>query len=98
MADNWVMPAVGRASPHSARGARVGARAQGLRAQSGHGTVGAVRARDARRAGHGRSTSEGLFAEFQHQLLPDISRHSRTANRSATKVQSNNLKLSRIGS
>ncbi len=73
----------------------MGARTQGLPAQSGHGTVAAVRVRVATRAGEGRSTSEGLFAEFQHQLLPGILRHSQTANGSAAEVQGNNLKLSR---
>jgi hypothetical protein len=93
--DNWLMPAVGWASPHSAGDTRVGAGTQGLPAQSGHGTVAAVRVRVAMRAGEGRSTSRGLFAEFQHQLLPGISRHSQTANRSAAEVQGSNLKLSR---
>ena len=93
--DNWLMPAVGWALPHSAGDTRVGAGTQGLPAQSGHGTVAAVRVRVAMRAGEGRSTSRGLFAEFQHQLLPGISRHSQTANRSAAEVQGSNLKLSR---
>ena len=94
--DNWLMAAVGWALPHSAEDTRVGARTQGMPAQSGHGTVAAVRVRVAMRAGEGRSTSRGLFAEFQHQLLPGISRHSQTANRSAAEVQGNNLKLSRV--
>jgi len=96
--DDWLRPAAGWASPHSAGAARAGGRAPGLPAQSGHGTIVAVWVRVATRAGHGRSTSEGLLAEFQHQLLPGISRYSRKANGSAAEVQGNNQKLPRVRS